>query len=85
MIAAAGNLAANKAYLPVSKTALPDGFGSGSNARLTIVFEDETTTTIQGVTTQKATDAIYNLNGLRVENPVKGGLYIVNGKKVVLK
>lgn len=85
MIAAAGNLAANKAYLPVSKTVLPEGFGSGSNARLTIVFEDETTTTIQGVTTQKATDAIYNLNGLRVDNPVKGGLYIVNGKKVVLK
>ena len=84
MINAAGNLAANKAYLPVQKSVLPTGFGQGGNtARLTIVFEDETTTTIQGVTTQKETDAIYNLKGQRVDNPVKGGLYIVNGKKVV--
>ena len=29
-------------------------------------------------------DAIYNLNGQRVENPTKG-IYIVNGKKVVFK
>ena len=29
-------------------------------------------------------DAIYNLQGVKVANPVKGGIYIVNGKKVVL-
>ena len=25
----------------------------------------------------------YNLNGVRVANPVKGQIYVVNGKKVV--
>jgi len=29
--------------------------------------------------------AIYNLQGVRVDNPVKGGLYIQNGKKIVVK
>ena len=33
--------------------------------------------------TEKA-DAIYDLQGRRVENPKKG-LYIVNGRKVVIK
>ena len=28
---------------------------------------------------------IYNLNGQRVARPVVGGIYIVNGKKVVIK
>ncbi len=28
---------------------------------------------------------IYDLTGRRVENPTKGGIYIVNGKKVVIK
>ena len=28
---------------------------------------------------------VYNLNGQRVDNLKKGGLYIVNGKKVVIK
>lgn len=30
-------------------------------------------------------DVIYNLNGVRVVNPVKGNIYIVNGKTVLLK
>jgi hypothetical protein len=30
-------------------------------------------------------DAIYTLDGRRVAQPKKGGLYIVNGKKVVIK
>ena len=32
--------------------------------------------------TAASSDAIYNLNGVRVENPTKG-IYIVNGKKVI--
>ena len=27
--------------------------------------------------------AIYNLQGIRIDNPVKGGIYIINGKKVI--
>ena len=30
-------------------------------------------------------DAIYNLQGVKVSNPVKGGIYIINGKKVLVK
>lgn len=30
-------------------------------------------------------DVIYNLQGIRVTNPVKGNIYIVNGKTVVIK
>ena len=41
---------------------------------------------IEAVATEKkvANNAIYNLNGQRVQNPTKG-LYIINGKKVVIK
>lgn len=39
---------------------------------------------IQSVKVAEADGAIYNLNGMRVANPTKG-LYIVNGKKVVIK
>lgn len=70
----------NKAYLPVPTTKIPAG------ARMTFVFEDNQTTTIQGVTVRKtAADAYYNLSGQRVENPQKGVIYIKNGKKVIFK
>ena len=39
---------------------------------------------IQSVKVAEADGAVYNLNGMRVANPTKG-LYIVNGKKVVIK
>ena len=31
----------------------------------------------------QAVDCIYDLQGRRIENPLKGGLYIINGKKVI--
>ena len=77
--AANGVIKANKAYLPIETLAL-------SSARaLNIVFEDETTG-ISEMKTMKWNDnqSVYNLNGQKVENPTKG-LYIVNGKKVVIK
>ena len=45
---------------------------------------DNTTVGIQTVTTTMENGAYYDLQGRRVAQPVKG-LYIVNGKKVVLK
>lgn len=39
---------------------------------------------IQNISTSKGENTIYNLNGVRVEKPTKG-LYIVNGKKMVIK
>ncbi len=48
-------------------------------------FEDATTNGISTVeqTAEPRTDVIYDLQGRRVKNPVNG-IYIVNGKKVVI-
>ena len=62
---------------------------TGSDSRgLSISFDDDETT---GITTVEKTDntdnaaqKVYNLNGQRIMNPTKG-LYIVNGKKVIVK
>lgn len=58
----------------------------GSEARVAWVFEDEdnTTTGIEAVSTAAKAEGIFNLSGQRVAQPQKG-LYIVNGKKVVMK
>jgi hypothetical protein len=74
----AGTIAAGKAYLPAS--AVP-----ASAPELAIVFDGQTTG-IQGVEAQKQVEngVFYNLAGQRVAQPTKG-LYIVNGKKVVMK
>ena len=75
-----GIVPANKAYLPVLTKNIPAG------ARLSFVFEDDQTTTIQGVSVRKtAPDTYYNLKGQRVDNPKKGGIYVKNGKKVIFK
>lgn len=55
-----------------------------AEARVFIVFGDETTG-IGSVQRENAgDDRYYNLSGLRVEQPSKG-LYIKNGKKVIMK
>ncbi|MBQ8065080.1 MAG: hypothetical protein IJ200_05435 [Prevotella sp.] len=72
-------LGAYKAYLP--KANVP-----GVSAReITFSFEDGATginATLMG--NKMVTNEVYNLNGQRVAQPMKG-LYIVNGKKVVIK
>lgn len=41
---------------------------------------------IRAILREKGMDGnVYTLQGVRVENPVKGQLYIVNGKKIVMK
>lgn len=60
----------------------------GKNATLTRIELDNATavgevkSALQPV---KADNVYYNLQGQRVEKPVKGGLYIYNGKKVLFK
>jgi len=68
-------LGANTAYLPASV-----------GSRLFIGFNDdgEESTGINGVKEMKENRAIYNLRGMRVTTPSKG-LYIIGGKKVVIK
>ena len=61
--------------------------GTSAGARINISFGDDFVTAIKGVQTDsnKAFDnSIYDIQGRKVENPTKG-IYIVNGKKVVVK
>ena len=52
---------------------------------LTFAYEDETTTGIMGNNRESITNnRYYNMNGQLVNQPTKG-LYIVNGKKVIIK
>ena len=68
---------AGKAYLSVP---------AASAAKISFFSLDGTVTAIEGVEAEAADGdkVYYNLSGQRVENPAKG-LYIVNGKKVIIK
>ena len=71
---ATGTLAANKAFLRLGNT---------NTSALRLVVDE--TTVIENVVTEKANGAIYDLSGRRVLNTVKGGVYIQNGKKFIVK
>ena len=74
------------AYMPANRAYLSTAYNaSAGSARLSVVFEDEETTGIHTVNSGKyaMNGVVYDLQGRRVENPRKGGLYIVNGRKVV--
>ena len=75
---AAFDIAANKAYL-----AVPEGAG----VREGFLLGDDTVTSVNEglrVKNGESAAAVYNLSGQRVAQPTKG-LYIINGKKVVVK
>lgn len=64
------------AYLNVTGSAAPAG----------VAFNGSTPTAINGVAADKVADtAVYDLSGRRVYGKLQKGLYIVNGKKVVVK
>ena len=73
-----GLLDANKVYLPADNVP--------STAREFLLFDDGETTAISEVSGKSADvrGEYYNLNGQRIAQPTKG-LYIVNGKKVIIK
>ena len=80
LVTANSSVPAGKAYLLASKV-------DGAANELTFVIDEENsgTTGIEKTLVNKATDGqIYNLAGQRVAQPTKG-LYIVNGKKIVIK
>lgn len=81
--AANGVMPANKAYLPV----LTSSLGGGAR-EFNFIFDDDTTTGIKSMNNGQLTidnEAVYDLQGRKVAQPTKGGLYIVNGRKVVIK
>ena len=68
----------HKAYLKLNNP---------SGAKVMFHFDDDTTTGIEDITIDgenKGNDTFYNLNGQRVSNPQRG-IYIHNGKKVIIK
>ena len=72
---------AKKAYVQIAKSA----FGGGGAHELGISFGNEDVTAINAVkVVAKADNRYYNLSGQVVANPTKG-IYILNGKKVVIK
>lgn len=75
----AGSLPAGRAYL--------NGGASAARDYLEFAFDDEATGMRDAVHHDKVeirTDVVYDLQGRRVAQPGKG-LYIVNGKKIVIK
>ena len=78
----AGEIAAGKAYLHLPTTSI-----SSLSRGFRLVYEDE----ITGIEEKQAEaeptageDVYYDLQGRRVENPTHG-IYIINGKKVLIK
>ena len=71
-------IGANKAWLSISN----------SNARaITLVFDETTGVSEKGIVNSEkfATATWYDLNGRKIAAPTKKGVYIMNGRKVVVK
>jgi hypothetical protein len=76
------SLASHGATIPAGKAYLN---APTAGARLSIVFDDETTGIVNLPTANsKGEGAVYNLNGQRMQKAQKG-LYIIDGKKVMVK
>jgi len=91
---------AKRGWLPVPKemTAFATSRGDGSqglsvslsNDIITMSLnsisgDDDNATGISRVAAEAGNDTWYNLNGQRIDTPTKKGLYIKNGKKVIVK
>ena len=75
------SLSHDKAFMVIDNTALTAG------AKIYLGYQGGTTTGIEDVNTdaiQQHTDVIYDLSGRRVTQPLKSGIYIINGKKVLI-
>ncbi len=70
---------ANKAYLPA------DAVPAALQGAASFSFRYEGTTSIEEVETENAVKAIYDLTGRKVNEITAPGIYIVGGKKVLVK
>ncbi len=87
------SLGSNKAYLQLlTEKVKPSEANGNSGAKFAIVFVDEVsgteTTSLDGVKSTETIagdNAIYTLSGVKVSKPEKGGIYVKNGKKFIVK
>lgn len=86
------SLGDNKAYLQLLTEKVKPNNGKPATAKMAIVFVDEEsgtqTTSIDGVDSREdilGDNDYYTLSGIKVNAPAKGGIYIKNGKKVIVK
>ncbi len=71
--------------LYITKIAVSYGEDS-SEARAFISFGDDTTTGIATISPQNTTDGQwYTLSGLRIAKPITKGIYVKDGKKIIVK
>lgn len=71
------NVAPYRAYIQVTQP-------TGEARALTFFIDGDETTGIEGISVENENGTIYNLNGQRVDKAQRG-LYIKNGKKVIVK
>lgn len=77
----AGTIPAYKAYLQIPTASLP----SGAPSRLSIAIDDETTSVERVKTNTEKDSNWYTLSGVQAKQPTKSGVYIHQGKKVIIK
>lgn len=75
-----GSFGPNKAYLQI-----PTKFITDHQINTFSLAEDEDVTGIEETVTKKQSDEWYTLGGLRISQPSQKGLYLHNGRKVVVK
>lgn len=75
-----GSFGPNKAYLQI-----PTKFITDHQINTFSLAEDEDVTGIEETVTEKQHEGWYTLDGLRVSQPRQKGLYLHNGRKVVVK
>lgn len=87
-------LSGNKFYYSTGATTIKGfrgyfnvvGFDSSAGApEIDFVIDGEKTTNIEGIQILTDDGQYYNLKGQKVDNPTEKGVYIKNGKKVVIK
>ena len=85
------SLGANKAYLQLLTANVKPTEANQNGAKFAIIFVDEEqgteTTSLDGVKSVETLgdNAIYTLSGVKVSKPEKGGIYVKNGKKFIVK
>ena len=75
-VRATGTIPTGKCYLKLNKP---------SGARILTIGNNNGTTSISNFNADTETDRWFDLNGQRISKPQKKGLYIKNGKKIVVK